>query len=105
MLLIAAFYFYLGSATSAITHVVLGQFKTCVILLGNYYVFGSNPGRTSISGAFAAIGGMSFYTYLNLQNQKQQQGKNAPKQASLPKSKLGRENGSIHDGKDGVDAV
>ncbi|KAI4380583.1 hypothetical protein MLD38_006758 [Melastoma candidum] len=90
-------------ATSATTHVVLGQFKTCVILLGNYYVFGSNPGRTSISGAFAAIGGMSLYTYLNLH--KQQQGKNAPRQASLPKSKLGRENGNTHDGKDGVDAV
>ncbi|GKV20424.1 hypothetical protein SLEP1_g30552 [Rubroshorea leprosula] len=57
-------------ATSAISHVVLGQFKTCVLLLGNYYIFGSNPGRISICGAFVAIAGMSFYTYLSLQNKK-----------------------------------
>ncbi|PON86392.1 Sugar phosphate transporter domain containing protein [Trema orientale] len=56
-------------ATSAITHVVLGQFKTCVLLLGNYYLFGSNPGYTSICGAFAAIAGMYIYTYLNLKQQ------------------------------------
>lgn len=92
-------------ATSAITHVVLGQFKTCVILLGNYYIFSSNPGRTSISGAFAAIGGMSLYTYLNLQNQKQQTSKATSRQASLPKSKLKRENGSTQDGNSGPDAV
>ncbi|KAM1499906.1 hypothetical protein ACFX15_022066 [Malus domestica] len=72
-------------ATSAVTHVVLGQFKTCVILLGNYYLFSSNPGKTSISGAFTAIAGMSIYTYLNL---KLQSNKTFPRQASsLPKSK------------------
>lgn len=37
-------------ATSAISHVVLGQFKTCVVLLGNFYIFGSNPGAISICG-------------------------------------------------------
>uniref|UniRef100_A0A6N2NG03 Sugar phosphate transporter domain-containing protein n=1 Tax=Salix viminalis TaxID=40686 RepID=A0A6N2NG03_SALVM len=37
-------------ATSAISHVVLGQFKTCVVLLGNFYIFGSNPGEVSICG-------------------------------------------------------
>ncbi|MBA0868333.1 hypothetical protein Goshw_011908, partial [Gossypium schwendimanii] len=31
------------------------RFKTCVLLLGNYYIFGSNPGTTSICGAFVAI--------------------------------------------------
>ncbi|XP_010536880.1 PREDICTED: uncharacterized membrane protein At1g06890 [Tarenaya hassleriana] len=56
-------------ATSAISHVVLGQFKTCVVLLGNYYIFGSNPGAISVCGAFVAIAGMSFYTYLNLRSQ------------------------------------
>ncbi|TYH66664.1 hypothetical protein ES332_D06G138900v1 [Gossypium tomentosum] len=69
--------FALG-ATSAISHVVLGQFKTCVLLLGNYYIFGSNPGTTSICGAFVAIAGMSFYTYLNLQNGKLKSGKQSP---------------------------
>ncbi|XP_044470894.1 nucleotide-sugar uncharacterized transporter 1 isoform X2 [Mangifera indica] len=85
-------------ATSAISHVVLGQFKTCVILLGNYYLFGSNPGTTSIYGAFVAIAGMTFYTYLNLYNKKPQSGKPSPRNGSfLPKSKLSKENGGNHD--------
>ncbi|CAN6725709.1 unnamed protein product [Malus baccata var. baccata] len=90
-------------ATSAVTHVVLGQFKTCVILLGNYYLFSSNPGKTSISGAFTAIAGMSIYTYLNL---KLQSSKTSPRQAaSLPKSKLSKENGNTHDGNYGLESV
>ncbi|XP_031739078.1 nucleotide-sugar uncharacterized transporter 2 isoform X3 [Cucumis sativus] len=56
-------------ATSATSHVVLGQFKTCVILLGSYFVFGSDPGFVSICGAVTALGGMSAYTSLNLQQQ------------------------------------
>ncbi|KAJ1439844.1 putative membrane protein [Sesbania bispinosa] len=72
----------LANATSAISHVVLGQFKTCVLLLGNYYLFGSNPGKISICGAFTAIAGMSVYTYLNL---RQQSNKISPRQASTLK--------------------
>uniref|UniRef100_A0A1J3CP31 Putative membrane protein n=1 Tax=Noccaea caerulescens TaxID=107243 RepID=A0A1J3CP31_NOCCA len=56
-------------ATSAITHVVLGQFKTCVLLLGNYYIFGSNSGVISVCGAVVAIMGTSLYTYLNTRGQ------------------------------------
>ncbi|GMN62043.1 hypothetical protein TIFTF001_031124 [Ficus carica] len=91
-------------ATSAISHVVLGQFKTCVILLGNYYLFVSNPGMTSICGAFTAIAGMTIYTYLNL---KQQPTKSPSRQASLlPKSKLSKENsGGAHDGNFGRESV
>ncbi|MCD7471678.1 hypothetical protein HAX54_012293 [Datura stramonium] len=88
-------------ATSATTHVVLGQFKTCVILLGGYLLFGSNPGPTSILGAITALVGMSFYTYLNLHSQQQQQSsKTSSRQSplSLSKSKLGKENA---DGRDG----
>ncbi|XP_065850601.1 nucleotide-sugar uncharacterized transporter 1 isoform X1 [Euphorbia lathyris] len=81
-------------ATSALSHVVLGQFKTCVVLLGNYYIFGSNPGSTSIFGAFTAIGGMSTYTYLNLHNVKSQPGKTSPRKSS----RLGKENGDSRDG-------
>ncbi|XP_022754030.1 nucleotide-sugar uncharacterized transporter 1-like [Durio zibethinus] len=84
-------------ATSAISHVVLGQFKTCVLLLGSYYLFGSNPGTTSICGAFIAIGGMSFFTYLNLQAKKQPLPLKVS--SSLPKSKLSQGNGEKqHDG-------
>ncbi|WVZ19259.1 hypothetical protein V8G54_006581 [Vigna mungo] len=90
-------------ATSAISHVVLGQFKTCVLLLGNYYLFGSNPGKISICGAFTAITGMSIYTCLNM---RQQSNKASPRQASiLPKSKLSKENGSTHDGHYGAESV
>ncbi|KAG2699542.1 hypothetical protein I3760_07G196200 [Carya illinoinensis] len=90
-------------ATSAITHVVLGQFKTCVLLLGNYYLFGSNQGNTSICGAFTAIAGMSYYTYLNM---KQKSSKTSPRQASsLPISRLSKENGSVNDGNYGGESV
>ncbi|KAL8505402.1 hypothetical protein ACS0TY_016586 [Phlomoides rotata] len=53
-------------ATSATSHVVLGQFKTCVILVGGYVVFGSDPGPVSIVGAVLALCGMTVYTSLNL---------------------------------------
>lgn len=53
-------------ATSATSHVILGQFKTCVILLGGYLLFGSDPGLASIVGAVLALSGMSVYTSLNL---------------------------------------
>ncbi|KAG0448766.1 hypothetical protein HPP92_027668 [Vanilla planifolia] len=43
-------------ATSAISHVVLGQFKTCVVLLGGFLLFNSNPGVLSILGAIIALG-------------------------------------------------
>lgn len=105
LVIILSFIFFLWTrrATSAITHVVLGQFKTCVLLLGNYYLFGSNQGKTSICGAFTAIAGMSYYTYLNL-NQKPS--KTSPRQAaSLPISRLSKENGSMHDGNYGGESV
>lgn len=56
-------------ATSATSHVVLGQFKTCIIMLGGYLFFSSDPGAVSICGAIVALCGMSVYTYLNLQSQ------------------------------------
>nr|CAD1824775.1 unnamed protein product [Ananas comosus var. bracteatus] len=54
------------AATSATSHVVLGQFKTCVILLGGFLLFRSNPGALSICGAITALAGMSLYTYLSM---------------------------------------
>src|ERR1044072_6807415 len=71
-------------ATSATTHVVLGQFKTCVILLGGYLLFKSDPGVISISGAVVALSGMSIYTTLNLQESQASANKQLPKQASPP---------------------
>ncbi|KAG9448531.1 hypothetical protein H6P81_008496 [Aristolochia fimbriata] len=57
-------------ATSAISHVVLGQFKTIVIMLGGYIIFNSDPGMVSIIGALAALCGMSIYTSLSLHESK-----------------------------------
>ncbi|KAK6151436.1 hypothetical protein DH2020_014071 [Rehmannia glutinosa] len=87
-------------ATSATTHVVLGQFKTCVILLGGFLLFGSNPGQTSILGAATALIGMSFYMYLNLHSRQQSGGKISSRQSTLPlsKLKLSQENGGADDG-------
>lgn len=58
-------------ATSALSHVVLGQFKTCVIMLAGYLFFNSDPGVVSLCGAVTALCGMSVYTYLNLQGSKE----------------------------------
>ncbi|MCO5594579.1 hypothetical protein L7F22_048612 [Adiantum nelumboides] len=54
-------------ATCATTHVVLGQFKTCVILLGGFLLFEANPGAKSLCGATMALSGMAMYTFLTLQ--------------------------------------
>ncbi|KAJ4725325.1 Nucleotide/sugar transporter family protein [Melia azedarach] len=73
-------------ATSATSHVVLGQFKTCVILLGGYLLFNSDPGFVSICGAVTALGGMSIYTSLNLQKSQEASNKQIPKHnVPLPK--------------------
>ncbi|XP_078431994.1 nucleotide/sugar transporter family protein [Wolffia australiana] len=53
-------------ATSATSHVVLGQFKTCVIMLGGYLLLDSDPGMTSLFGVTIALCGMSLYTSLSL---------------------------------------
>ncbi|RLN12459.1 putative membrane protein [Panicum miliaceum] len=53
-------------ATSALAHVVLGQFKTIIIMLSGYLVFNSDPGLTSLCGAVIALAGMSVYTYLGI---------------------------------------
>lgn len=86
-------------ATSATSHVVLGQFKTCVILLGGYILFDSNPGMSSICGAITALSGMSLYMYLNLFGSHQRATKAAPQQSSFSsrKSKLSKEGSNPHE--------
>ncbi|KAH9652421.1 nucleotide-sugar uncharacterized transporter 2 [Citrus sinensis] len=81
-------------ATSATSHVVLGQFKTCVILLGGYLLFNSDPGIVSICGAVAALGGMSVYTSLNLQKSQETSSKQQLPKHNIPsdKPKINAEN-------------
>ncbi|XP_058742825.1 nucleotide-sugar uncharacterized transporter 2 [Vicia villosa] len=79
-------------ATSATTHVVLGQFKTCVILLGGYLLFDSDPGIISIGGAVIALTGMSVYTTYNLHESQENATKQLPKHnAPTPKQKPANE--------------
>ncbi|KAF5730454.1 hypothetical protein HS088_TW19G00043 [Tripterygium wilfordii] len=73
-------------ATSAVSHVVLGQFKTCVILLGGYLIFDSDPGFVSLCGAVVALGGMSVYTSLNLKESVESSSKQLPKQNLPPET-------------------
>ncbi|CAA6674413.1 unnamed protein product [Spirodela intermedia] len=84
-------------ATSATSHVVLGQFKTCVIMLGGYLFFNSEPGMVSLCGVVVALCGMSLYTSLSLQLLKEPTSKQLlPRQASLPsKPRADAENGVI----------
>lgn len=91
-------------ATSATTHVVLGQFKTCVILLGGYLIFSSDPGFVSICGAFTALCGMSVYTSLNLQESSESSSKQLPKQILTP-LKPNAEESTESDVKDSINVV
>ncbi|KAH7521071.1 hypothetical protein ACOSQ2_030391 [Xanthoceras sorbifolium] len=85
-------------ATSATSHVVLGQFKTCVILLGGYVLFNSDPGIISICGAVTALCGMSVYASLNLRESRESSSKQLPKQnVPLPKPKATTEGGVVSD--------
>lgn len=93
-------------ATSATSHVVLGQFKTCVIMLGGYLIFDSDPGFISICGAFAALCGMSVYTSQNLQESSESLSKQLPKQnLPSPRPKPNAEESLESDVKDATNVV
>ncbi|XP_020111035.1 uncharacterized membrane protein At1g06890-like [Ananas comosus] len=88
-------------ATSATSHVVLGQFKTCVILLGGFLLFRSNPGALSICGAITALAGMSLYTYLSMLVSEQKTTNAALRQSlsfSLSRSKLCKDASDLQNG-------
>ncbi|XP_074303405.1 nucleotide-sugar uncharacterized transporter 2 [Silene latifolia] len=83
-------------ATSATSHVVLGQFKTCVIMLGGYLLFNSDPGPMSLCGAVAALGGMSVYTSLSL-SESTESATGTQNQASKPKSDIEEDEENLSD--------
>jgi hypothetical protein len=64
-----------------LSHVVLGQFKTVVIMLAGYLVFNSVPGFTSLCGAVITLGGMSVYTYIGIKESGTGSKKNPSKSA------------------------
>nr|AJP06337.1 NST1 [Pinus tabuliformis] len=95
-------------ATSATTHVVLGQFKTCIILLGGFLAFQSDPGIKSLLGVTMALAGMAFYTYLNLHETDELLVKKTiikENSFSSLKPKSSKSSGDNHDGKDCTDIV
>ncbi|CAL9748129.1 unnamed protein product [Musa acuminata subsp. burmannicoides] len=91
-------------ATSATSHVVLGQFKTCVIMLGGYSFFKSDPGMVSLFGAVVALCGMSFYTYLNLRDSKESSA-GAIKQLLPKQNSFSLKPKTIIDEEDNTDAI
>jgi hypothetical protein len=98
--------YVLCRATSATSHVVLGQFKTCVIMLGGYLIFDSDPGYISICGAFAALFGMSVYTSQNLHESGESLCKQLPKQnLPSPRPKTNAEESLESDVKDATNVV
>lgn len=95
-------------ATSATTHVVLGQFKTCIILLGGFLAFQSDPGIKSLLGVTMALAGMACYTYLNLHETDELLVKKTiikENSFSSLKPKSSKSSGDNHDGKDCTDFV
>ncbi|MQM05986.1 hypothetical protein Taro_038801 [Colocasia esculenta] len=93
-------------ATSAVSHVVLGQFKTCAILVGGFVLFSSNPGIPSLCGAVTALAGMSVYSYIGLRDSRRS-ATFPSRQASstLQKSKLYKESGNTSEGSSTTDIV
>ncbi|PON40129.1 Sugar phosphate transporter domain containing protein [Parasponia andersonii] len=92
-------------ATSATSHVVLGQFKTCVLLLGSYLIFNSDPGFLSICGAVAALCGMSIYTSLNLKDKHETSSKQLQKPILLLSKSASAQDGEDLDVKDNSNVV
>ena len=53
-------------ACSPLTHVLLGQVKSSVVLLFGYFMFNSNPGASSLCAAVGGIVAMGAYTAVNI---------------------------------------
>lgn len=83
---------------------VLGQFKTCVILLGGYLIFNSDPGIMSIGGAIIALCGMSAYASLNLKESGENSMNQLQKQ-TLPVSKSKTESKATSEDTTSLDSI
>ena len=60
---------FLLSACSPISHVLLGQAKTCALLLSGSALFGQQHAIESLAGSALAMGSIVGYTYTNLREQ------------------------------------
>ena len=59
--------FLVLGACSPLTHILLGQAKSSIVMLCGFLLLGYNPGADSLLGAAIAIAAMVAYTYVNLQ--------------------------------------
>ena len=60
---------FLLSACNPISHVLLGQAKTCALLLSGSAFFGQQHATTSLVGSAVAMGSIVGYTHSNLVEQ------------------------------------
>ena len=67
--------------TSALTLVLLGQLKTCTILMGGVLFFDATPEPTAIMGACLAMVCIAMHTYLSSGSERHEKGCDAAPQA------------------------
>jgi len=52
---------------SALAHVLLGQLKTAIVMIGAFFIFGSTYGRTQLLGATGSVLFIILYTHVTIQ--------------------------------------
>jgi hypothetical protein len=58
------------AVTSALTHALLGQFKTGAVILGNYLLFSKPTTAQQVGGAGAAMACLVVYSHFTAQDKK-----------------------------------
>ena len=58
------------ATVSALAHVLLGQLKTCLVLLMGVMLFDQRPKMVGIAGATGAVVSITIYTLLKLEESK-----------------------------------
>lgn len=82
--------FLVLGACSPLTHILLGQGKSSVVMLASFLFLGFNPGFKSIVGAAVAIVAMIAYTHVNIKEQEARRLAPASGQCGVPKSPAGQ---------------
>jgi len=68
----------------ALAHVLLGSFKTCVVLLVGVLAFDARPNAQGVFGAALGVGSIAVYTFLSVRTERSGQLAVAPASASAP---------------------
>jgi len=62
--------FYMNICYSALAHVLLGQLKTAVIMIGAGIIFGSKYSKMQLVGAIGAVMAIIFYSKVTIEEKK-----------------------------------